>query len=55
MQTEEEIQTLRQVLTAKVKHSHELKRKLGITVWKEFRDDMGQGIRTIQETSAYVF
>lgn len=54
MQTEEEIQTLRQVLTAKIKHSNELKRKLGVTVWKEFRDDMEHGIRTIQETSAYV-
>ncbi|KAI2802875.1 hypothetical protein BLOT_006997 [Blomia tropicalis] len=51
--TEEEIQTLRQVLTAKVKHSHDLKRKLGITVWKEFRDDMESGIRNIQETTAY--
>ncbi|XP_017492453.1 PREDICTED: tumor protein D52-like [Rhagoletis zephyria] len=51
--TEEEIQTLRQVLNAKVKHSHELKRKLGITVWKEFREDMEQNIRNIQETSTY--
>jgi len=50
--TEEEIQTLRQVLTAKVKQSHELKRKLGITVWKEFREDMEQGIKNIQETTA---
>jgi len=52
--TEEEIQTLRQVLNAKVKHSYDLKRKLGITVWKEFRDDMEHGIRNIQETTAYV-
>jgi len=50
--TEEEIQTLRQVLSSKLKHSHELKRKLGITVWKEFREDMEQGIKNIQETTA---
>jgi hypothetical protein len=31
-----------------------LKRKLGITVWKEFREDMEQGIKNIQETTAYV-
>ncbi len=42
------------MLNAKVKHSHELKRKLGITVWKEFREDMEQNIRNIQETSTYV-
>ncbi|KAI7686385.1 Uncharacterized protein SSS_02747 [Sarcoptes scabiei] len=51
--TEEEIQTLRTVLTAKIKHSNELKRKLGITVWKEFRDEVENSFRNIQETSAY--
>jgi len=53
VKTEEEIQTLRQVLSAKVKHSQDLKRKLGITVWKEFREDMEQGFKNIQETTAY--
>jgi len=53
IKTEEEIQTLRQVLSAKVQHSQDLKRKLGITVWKEFREDMNQGIKNIQETTAY--
>lgn len=52
--TEEEIQTLRTVLTAKIKRSNELKRKLGITVWKEFRDEMESSIKNIQETTAYV-
>jgi len=52
VKTEEEIQTLRQVLSAKVKQSQDLKRKLGITVWKEFREDMEQGIKNIQETTA---
>lgn len=30
----------------------DLKKKLGITVWKEFRDDMEQGLRNIQESVA---
>ncbi|RWS12451.1 Tumor protein D54-like protein [Dinothrombium tinctorium] len=51
--TEEEIQTLRQVLSAKVRHAQELKRKLGITVWKEFQQDLGQGVKNIQESTAY--
>lgn len=51
--TEEEIATLRHVLSAKIKHMQELKRKLGITVWKEFVEDMGQGIKNIQESTAY--
>ncbi|XP_054716169.1 tumor protein D52-like isoform X2 [Uloborus diversus] len=51
--TEEEINTLRQVLSSKIRKMQDLKRKLGITVWKEFRDDMEQGIRNIQESPAY--
>ena len=42
------------MLSAKVRQAQELKRKLGITVWREFRDDMEQGIKNIQETTAYV-
>jgi len=51
--TEEEIQTLRQVLSSKVRHAQELKRKLGITVWREFQQDLGQGVKNIQESTAY--
>jgi len=51
--TEEEIQTLRQVLSSKVKHAQELKRKMGITVWREYREDLGQGLKNIQESTAY--
>ena len=51
--TEEEINTLRQVLSSKIRKMQDLKRKLGITVWKEFRDDMEQGLRNIQESTAY--
>jgi beta-xylosidase len=52
-QIDEEIQTLRQVLTAKTRRSHELKRKLGVTVWNEFTSDMNQGIKNVRESTAY--
>ncbi|XP_037507379.1 tumor protein D52 isoform X7 [Rhipicephalus sanguineus] len=52
-QVEEEIQSLRTVLAAKVARSQELKRQLGISVWKELKDDMEQGIKNIQDTAAY--
>jgi len=51
--TEDEILTLRQVLAAKVKESQELKRKLGITVWREFRQDLDEGIKTVRDTDVY--
>lgn len=50
---ENEIQTLRVVLAAKVKAAHELKRKLGFSVWKELQDDMSQGIRNVKESNVY--
>jgi len=52
-QVEEEIQTLRQVLTAKTRRAHELKRKLGVTAWTEFTGDVGQGIKNVRESTAY--
>lgn len=52
-QIEEEIQSLRTVLSSKVARSQELKRNLGITVWKELKDDMEQGIKNIQDSAAY--
>jgi chromosome segregation ATPase len=51
-QVEDEIQTLRQVLNAKTRRAHELKRKLGVTVWGEFTSDMGQGIKNVRESNA---
>lgn len=50
---EEEINTLRTVLASKVRHSSDLKRKLGITVWKEITDDMNQGIKNVKESQVY--
>ena len=40
---------MRQVLTAKMKKSQELKRKLGITAWRELQDDISQGIKNVKE------
>ncbi|CAG2062375.1 unnamed protein product [Timema podura] len=48
---EEEILTLRHVLASKVKQSQDLKRKLGISVWRELQDDMSQGIRNVKESN----
>jgi hypothetical protein len=48
---EEEIQTLRTVLQSKMRHSGELKRKLGITVWKEMTDDISHGIKNVKESN----
>lgn len=50
---EDEITTLRQVLASKIKTSQELKRKLGFSVWKEFQDDMSQGIKNVKESNVY--
>ncbi|XP_071547640.1 uncharacterized protein [Panulirus ornatus] len=51
--TEEEIQTLRQVLGSKVKHAQDLKRRLGITVWREFTEDFNNSMKTVRESQPY--
>lgn len=51
--TEEEIATLRQVLVAKEATASGLKRRLGITAWREFSEDMTQGLKNLQESNAY--
>merc|ERR1712223_873769 len=51
--TEEEILTLKQVLTAKERHAAVLKRRLGITQWREFSEDMTQGLKNLQESATY--
>merc|ERR1711936_505089 len=51
--TEEEIITLRQVLASKEAHSQGLKRRLGITAWREFSEDMTQGLKNLQESATY--
>uniref|UniRef100_A0A1E1W3N5 Tumor protein D52 n=1 Tax=Pectinophora gossypiella TaxID=13191 RepID=A0A1E1W3N5_PECGO len=50
---EDEIATLRTVLQSKIRQSSELKRKLGITVWKEITDDVNQGLKNVKESQVY--
>nr|XP_033340690.1 uncharacterized protein LOC117228796 isoform X2 [Megalopta genalis] len=50
---EEEIQTLRHVLANKIRVSQELKRQLGISVWKEITDDMNQGLKNVKESQVF--
>ncbi|XP_034946918.1 tumor protein D52 isoform X2 [Chelonus insularis] len=50
---EEEIQTLRHVLASKVRVSQELKRKLGISVWKDITEDVNQGLRNVKESHVF--
>ncbi|KAJ1531729.1 hypothetical protein ONE63_000394 [Megalurothrips usitatus] len=50
---EEEMQSLRVVLASKVKQSQDLKRKLGISVWRELTDDVSQGIKNVKESNVY--
>ncbi|EDW08755.1 uncharacterized protein LOC6578921 isoform X2 [Drosophila mojavensis] len=50
---EEEINTLRTVLASKTRHASDLKRKLGITVWKELTDDVNQGVKNLKESHVY--
>lgn len=50
---EDEIATLRTVLASKMRRSAELKRNLGITVWKEVSEDINQGIKNVKESNVY--
>lgn len=50
---EEEIGTLRSVLTSKTRHASELKRKLGITVWREISDEMNQNLKHVRESHVF--
>ncbi|XP_071442029.1 tumor protein D54 isoform X1 [Hetaerina americana] len=51
---EDEIQTLRHVLDSKRLAAQELKRKLGLTGWREFAEDMNQGIKNVKESNVCV-
>jgi len=48
---EEDIQALRSVLAKRVKDAQEVKRKLGVSVWKEFTEDVSHGLRTAKESN----
>ncbi|XP_076059909.1 tumor protein D52-like isoform X4 [Oratosquilla oratoria] len=53
VKTEEEIQMLRQVLGSKIKQAQDLKRRLGITVWREFTDDFNASLKSVRESQTY--
>lgn len=38
------------VSVLQIRQSSELKRKLGITVWKEITEDVNQGIKNVKES-----
>ena len=41
------------MLASKEAHAAGLKRRLGITAWREFSEDMQQGLKSLQESAAY--
>ncbi|XP_057212663.1 tpd52 like 2a isoform X4 [Triplophysa rosa] len=51
---DDEIQTLRQVLTAKERHATELKRRLGISPLSEIKQNITKGWHEVQCSSAYM-
>jgi len=51
---EDEIKTLRQVLTAKLRRHQELKRKLGVSQLDDIKTDINATLKTIQESEAYL-
>ncbi|XP_077368284.1 tpd52 like 2b isoform X7 [Festucalex cinctus] len=50
---EEEINTLRQVLSAKERHAAELKRKLGLSPLNELKQNLTKSWQDVQTTNAY--
>ncbi|XP_042263890.1 tpd52 like 2b isoform X3 [Thunnus albacares] len=51
---EEEINTLRQVLSAKERHAAELKRKLGLSPLNELRQNITKSWQDVQTSNAYL-
>lgn len=51
---EEEINTLRQVLSAKERHATELKRKLGLSPLVELKQNLSKSWQDVQTSNAYV-
>ncbi|XP_037101838.1 tumor protein D54-like isoform X7 [Syngnathus acus] len=50
---EEEISTLRQVLSAKERHAAELKRKLGLSPLNEFKQNLTKSWQDVQTSNVY--
>jgi len=49
-----EMDMLEQSIRNKVRYAQSLKRKLGVTAWREFSDDMKEGMRKFQESPMYL-
>ncbi|XP_017540038.1 tpd52 like 2a isoform X4 [Pygocentrus nattereri] len=51
---DDEIQTLKQVLTAKERHAGELRRRLGISPLSEIKNNITKGWHEVQSSNAYL-
>ncbi|XP_063064333.1 tumor protein D54-like isoform X6 [Engraulis encrasicolus] len=51
---EDEIQTLRQVLSAKERHAGDIKRRLGISPLNEIKQNLSKGWQDVQSSNAYL-
>ncbi|KAG7332412.1 hypothetical protein KOW79_004246 [Hemibagrus wyckioides] len=51
---EDEIQTLRHVLTSKERHAGELRRRLGISPLDEMKTNLSKGWHNVQSSNAYM-
>jgi len=51
--TDAEMEALLVKLKEKTRHAQILKRKLGLTAWREFSDDMKEGVRKLRESPMY--
>ncbi|XP_017540037.1 tpd52 like 2a isoform X3 [Pygocentrus nattereri] len=51
---DDEIQTLKQVLTAKERHAGELRRRLGISPLSEIKNNITKGWHEVQSSNAYM-
>ncbi|XP_030639783.1 tpd52 like 2a isoform X2 [Chanos chanos] len=51
---EDEIQTLRQVLSAKERHAMDLKKRLGMTPLEELKQNITKGWQDVQSSNAYL-
>jgi len=51
--TDAELESLLIQLKEKTRHAQMLKRKLGLTAWREFSDDMKEGIMKLRESPMY--
>ncbi|XP_043945803.1 tumor protein D54 isoform X5 [Protopterus annectens] len=54
LKVEEEISTLRQVLSAKERHASEIKQKLGLTTLNELKQNLTKGWQDVQKSTAYL-